>query len=166
MASDLETYLNDHLAGAEGGVRLAKHLADTATGESEKCYFAELEKQISGDRDALMEVIQESGFAKSAVRRVLGGTMVRLGIWRMDMDGMEFGELGRFEMIELLAVGIHGKCLLWRTLRSISEFHPEWNERDFEALERSAVCQSISIEGYRSREAFALFNKSAGDAPI
>ncbi len=165
VKNELETYLNEHLAGSAGGLILAEHLAETATDEGEKSYFDDLKNRISRDRDTLIEIITESGFTEGAVRHAVGSAMARFGVWRMDRKGMNIGELGRFEMIELLAVGIHGKCLLWRTLHLISELYPEWHIRNFIALEKSATCQSLSIEGYRSREALKVFSspESSGD---
>ncbi len=157
MKNDLETYLNDHLAGSAGGLMLAKRLAETATDPAEKLFFHGLKDKISDDRETLESVIRKAGYQVGTVGQMIGSTLARAGIWRMNMNGLEIGDLGRFELIELLAIGIHGKSLLWRTLHEISDFHPEWNGDDFDKLERSAVCQSLSIEVYRGTEAMFLF---------
>ncbi|MFC7335971.1 hypothetical protein ACFQY0_02175 [Haloferula chungangensis] len=160
MKEDLEIYLNDHLAGAAGGLSLVTHLAETATEAMERSFFEDLKRTISRDRDTLMQIIQELGFSAGVVRQAVGSASTRAGIWRMEIHGMNIGELGRFEMIELLAVGIHGKCLLWKTLTLLAMLRPEWKSMDFQSLVRSAEDQSQQIEEYRSREAMMLFSSA------
>ncbi len=167
MKDQLETYLNHHLAGSAGGRMLAKHLADTAPDDTERLFFLGLRDLIEGDRDVLEQVIREAGFTVGKIRQAVGSAVARAGIWKMDLNGTDIGDLGRFEMVELLSIGIHGKYLLWKTLREINGLHSEWNGRDFEALEKSALSQSADIEAYRAREALHLFRgfSKAGELP-
>lgn len=158
MKHPLETYLNDHLAGSAVGLMLVSHLESTAPNEEEKRYFSSLKERIAEDKEILVEIIEKSGFEEATVRHAIGSAAARTGIWRMEMNGMGVGELGRFEMIELLEIGIHGKSRLWRTLRLICSNRPEWQKWDFDALEEKANHQSRTIETFRSREAFALFS--------
>ena len=161
MGNGLERYLNDHLAGATGGLMLARHLAETATDTAEKLFFLGLKDKVGEDKDTLMEIIQALGFRDGKVRRAVGSALARTGIWRMDGSGQGFGDLGRFEMIELLAIGIHGKSLLWKTLHENCGSHHALERWNFERLEKEASHQAAGIERYRSREAMALFGNGS-----
>ncbi|MEP2775353.1 MAG: hypothetical protein ABJQ29_01320 [Luteolibacter sp.] len=164
MKHDLETYLNDHLAGSAGGLILAKKLAETATDNAQKLFFHDLTDKIEEDRAILTTLIQQGGFSIGTIRHAVGSAMARASVWRMDMNGMDLGELGRFEMIELLALGIHGKSLLWKTLREINGTMPAWAAHDFGELERQAMEQRASIEIYRAGEALQVFAKCTDQA--
>lgn len=152
MNKDLQNYLNDHFSGAAAGLALVTRLAETATDQDEENFLHNLCNQISTEKDALAETIQEAGFQLGAIRQAVGAAVARAGIWRMELHGLDLGDLGRFEMIELLAAGIHGKLLLWKTLYAIQEDYPAWSHRNFLQLQDEAEEQCNSLEVYRIRE--------------
>ncbi|BDS06917.1 hypothetical protein NT6N_19570 [Oceaniferula spumae] len=163
MKDDLERYLNDHLAGAASGVKLAKHLEETANNTEEKLFYRDLVAEIENDKSLLTEIIEAADFKVGRVRSAMSSSMSSAAMLRMDMHGSEVGELGRYEMTELLTVGIHGKILLWRTLGGIQPPFSVWRHYNFAQLERAAAKQHDAIEDYRSREARLVFGSTGGD---
>jgi len=74
------------------------------------------------------------------------------------MGGKEAGGLGLLQAFEVLAVGITGKKLLWRALRTIEADVPEVQGINLENLERRAQEQFDRVEKERlhiAREALA-----------
>ncbi len=67
-------------------------------------------------------------------RRVAGRVLGKVGIWRNEIKSRSHAELGRFEMIETLTIGIQGKSLLWQALLEIAPAYPEWSGIDFATL--------------------------------
>lgn len=157
MNTNLESYLNHHLAGAEGGYRIAARLAETATDPAEKIFFHGLRDTIAEERGSLEEMITDAEFEVKTLQKVTGAAASRISLWGMAMEGSDNGDLGRFEMVELLAIGIHGKHLLWKIMRNLSLTSPFWNEHDFEKLTENAAAQEASIEIYRTQEAGRVF---------
>lgn len=157
MKQDIGIYLNDHLAGAAGGTVLVTKLAESTIDNAENLFFTDLKEKIERDRQLLTEMIIEAGLKVGTIRHSVGAVISRVGVWRMENDGLELGELGRFEMIELLAVGIHGKLLLWKTLEEVSSSYPTWSGRNFGSFVKEAAEQEAGIEIYRCREAAMVF---------
>lgn len=157
MNKKLESYLNKHLAGAESGLLVATELASTAENPAEKFCFLGLRDSIVREKNLLAEMIAEAGLDVSTLRRATGAAAGHLGLWRLSMDGADPGELGRFEMIEMLALGIHGKRLLWTLMHNLALSSTLWRRHDFAKLIDDASQQGASIEIYRTEAAQLVF---------
>jgi hypothetical protein len=57
--------------------------------------------------------------------------------------------LARLELLETLAMGIHGKRAVWRALRVVAPKHPALSGLDLDLLERRAVEQLDRVEEWR-----------------
>jgi hypothetical protein len=64
-------------------------------------------------------------------------------------EGFEPGELGLFEALEMLALGVQGKRLLWVALREIAPAYPAWKDVNFADLELEAIRQRDGVEAWR-----------------
>jgi hypothetical protein len=67
-----------------------------------------------------------------------------------------------FEALEMLALGIQGKRLLWVVLQEIAPHFPEWEDINFAELEFEAIRQRESVEDRRiesGREALASMER-------
>jgi hypothetical protein len=146
---ELERYLNDHLAGATGAILLIRHLIGTVEIPEARDFFKELNAEVEADRELLEELLVESGLKSSTVIKAAGGVTARLGLLKLMWEGLEPGKLGLFEALEMLALGVQGKCLLWLTMREIASGFPEWDGHDFEMLEMKAIKQRDGIESWR-----------------
>lgn len=160
MKDELETYLNNHLAGAGVGLLLVTRLAESAMDDAEELFFSDLEERISADQKQLTSVIELAGLSAGGLRNLVGRAIGKIQVWKTEIKSQDLGNLGRFEMIEMLAVGIEGKSLLWQTLLEISPAYPEWSEIDFAELVEGARTQLAGMELYHAREALLLFTGS------
>jgi hypothetical protein len=151
MDPDLLRYLNDHLAGAAGAVDLIRSLAKTAEDSEDHRFFTELEAKVEKDRALLDKMIAVLGHDGSAILQAAGHLTAKASRLKLRWEGLEPGELGRFEAMEMLALGIQGKRLLWRMAAELVRWIPEWSGIDFRGLEQEAIAQRDTVEALRLR---------------
>ena len=158
---DLESYLNDHLAGSVSALELIAHWAGVHQGDSLGGFFLEIEKEIKADQEMLRDVMRTLGVEESKVRKVAAWAAEKVGRARLVVAGDEPNGLGLVLTLEGLIMGVTGKKMLWRTLAAAKL--PELNSYDFEELQRRAEQQVEHIEAERMsaiRQAFAEANRS------
>jgi hypothetical protein len=68
---------------------------------------------------------------------------------RLKFSGASAAELGTFEALEFLALGIFGKRLLWRALRTALAGDPRAADVDFDELATRAEAQFDAVEERR-----------------
>jgi hypothetical protein len=151
MDSDLLRYLNDHLAGAAGAIDLIQSLAKTSEDPEDQRFFADLETKVENDRAILDEMIAVLGENGSAFLQAAGSLTAKASRLKLRWEGLEPGELGRFEAMEMLALGIKGKRLLWLMAAELVPWIPEWSGIDFSAHELEAAFQQDAVEARRLR---------------
>ena len=153
MDQDLTRYLNDHLAGSSGALLLIQELADNHGATEAREFFLQLKEKVEADRSLLSDLLERIGQNPSALLQVAGGIAARIAGIKLMWEQVEPGKLGLFEALEMLALGVQGKRLLWVALREISVWFPEWNGIDFAELERQAILQRDDIEYCRIQAA-------------
>ena len=145
----LATYLNDHLAGATGGVNLARRVVAAHQDTPDAMTLDEIAREIAGDRATLEDVMrrldierndlkQLSAWSLEHARRALPHT------WLLDRGG-----LGRMEELEMLVLGVTGKLALWRALATTHGDDPRLGGIDFDALCQRASSQRDRLEQLR-----------------
>jgi hypothetical protein len=153
----LSIYLNDHLAGAVAALELVEHLAKNYPDTTLETFFAELHKDISADQDLLRDLLHTFGAKESTVRKAGAWVAEKVGRMKFGISENEVSGTGLLEALEGLALGITGKQLLWRALRSASEVMPQLQGLDYAHLEERAREQRARVEEKRlaaAREAF------------
>lgn len=153
MDQFLTRYLNDHLAGSSSALLLIQELADSHDAPEARKFLLQLKDDVIADRSRLENLLERIGQNPSALLKVAGGIVARIGGIKLMREKIEPGELGLFEGLEVLAVGVQGKRLLWVSLREIAVWFPEWNDIDFARLERQAIQQRDNIEFWRIKAA-------------
>ena len=113
----LAIYLNDHLAGAAGGLELARRLrasngADPEMGEP----LARLCAEIEADRETLTRLTERLGIRRDPVKPALARFAERLGRLKPNGHLRGYSPLSRVLELEILASGIGGKLQLWNAL--------------------------------------------------
>lgn len=156
--SALNTYLNDHLAGAVAGLQLVDHLIGSAGAPSDAAFFRELREEIAEDRATLETLLERVGGRESGVRQLGGWIAEKVGRLKLVMDDPTRGTLERLEALEILVLGIHGKQLMWRALGAVTI--PGLEGTDFQHLERRAVDQRDKVEARRLEVARQLSSAS------
>ena len=155
MRQELERYLNDHLAGATGALLVIDHIIGTMDKPEARKFFARLKEDVKADSDLLEELLGNADMHSSTALKVAGGVTARVGLLKLMWEGLEPGKLGMFEALEMLALGVQGKRLLWLAIQEIAPGYPEWSEHDFFDLEQRAIEQRDGIEHWRLEAARA-----------
>ncbi len=71
-ATELTTYLNDHLAGSVAALELLDDLVAHPAEPDDRAYFTELRSDIAADQDVLRALLSEIGSGESSVRKAAG----------------------------------------------------------------------------------------------
>lgn len=141
----LEIYLNDHLAGATGGVELARRLRasnrdDAVFGETLSRVCAEIE----ADRAVLEQVIEGLGYSRSKVKPAAAWVAEKLGRLKLNGQLRGYSPLSRLIELEGLLIGITGKIGLWQTLTELGA--DKDLDADLEQLTARAAAQRAAID--------------------
>lgn len=154
----LKTYLQDHLAGSESGVRLAKHCIAQNRGEPLGDYGRRLLRNLEADRVIILEILDRLDAGTAPVRRSLGVMTSLLSQFRFSRL-LPQGELGRFETVEGLVVLINGRRALWRALEVVSERDRRLKDLPFGALAHRAKQDLDEAEAHRLSLARTVFER-------
>ena len=144
---DLDSYLNDHLAGSISALELIAHWVEVHKGEPVGGFFVETEREIKADQDTLRDVMRTLGIEESRVRQAGAWAAEKIGRARLIIAGDEPGSLGFVLTLEGLIMGVTGKKLMWRALAAAKL--PRLNSYEFEELQRRAEQQVERIEAER-----------------
>jgi hypothetical protein len=144
---ELDSYLNDHLAGSISALELIAHWVKVHKGEPLGSFFVETEREIKADQDTLRDVMRTLGVEESKMRQAGAWLAEKVGRARLTIAGDEPGSLGLVLTLEGLIMGVTGKKLLWRALAAMNL--PRLNSYNFEQLQRRAEQQVERIEAER-----------------
>jgi hypothetical protein len=152
MGDLLAIYLNDHLAGATGGVELARRLR--ASNEDDPEFgpeLAEICAEIEADRETLVAIMDRLDVGPSRVKPLAAVLAERLG--RLKLNGRLWGysPLSRLDELELLQLGVTGKRRLWRALEHTHS--GELSGFDLGALAERATGQLRRLEALHLKAA-------------
>ena len=156
-------YLNDHLAGATGGLELARRAAGSNP-EGELGRFLEgLATEIEEDRDSLRSAMEALGVREDPFKRTAAWGAEKLGRLKLNGQILGYSPLSRLVELEGLHVGISGKLSLWQVLEATSA--GELPDTDLSALIARAQRQLADLEPYRIAAAREAFETEAAAAP-
>jgi hypothetical protein len=155
----LAIYLRDHMAGATGGLELARRLRasnrDGASGEPLQRVCAEIE----ADRETLAEIMDELGIGPDPAKNAAAWLAEKLGRLKLNGRLTGYSPLSRLLELELLHLGITGKLDLWRALQ---ETHPaDLSKFDLPALIERADSQRQEVQRLRLDAAAAALGDSS-----
>jgi hypothetical protein len=143
----LTTYCRNHLGGAQAAINLLGVLRDQHTGTPLGQFAAGLLAEVEEDREVLRGLAGRVGAGASGVKEVaawLGEKVSRVKLRRRSA-----GELGTFEALEALGLGILGKRALWRTLAVVAEEDGRLRGMDFHHLAARAHAEYTQVEERR-----------------
>ncbi len=157
MSDPLAIYLHDHLAGSHFAVELLESLTDQYSGEELGGFAGGILAEIKEDQQVLEGLIGHVAvrhFDLKSAAAWLGEKVSRVKLGRGGT-----AEIGTFEALELLALGIQGKLALWRVMQVIAEVDSRVRGNNFAQLAARAENQFRQVEEYRlkiARNAFTL----------
>jgi hypothetical protein len=114
----LQTYLNDHRAGAAAGLALCERLAASNAGTELGETVSEICVEIAEDAASLDRIIEHLGLHQNPVKRTLALAAERLGRLKLNGQIKGYSPLSRLLEVEGLIAGIDAKRSLWRSLHA------------------------------------------------
>jgi hypothetical protein len=164
----LAIYLNDQLALGIGWRELARR----ARGQNEGTPLGEaLERVAAGiaeDVEAFEGIMERLGIGRDRLKPPLAMVAERLGRLKLNGQLRGYSPLSRFAELDVLAMGIEGKKILWANLRDLADLHRRLPSVDFEGLIERAGRQRAELEPFRvaaGRESFAAAPAAAPPSP-
>ena len=147
--SALETYLNDHFAGATAGVNLAKMAAEEHKSDEHGPFFGEISSEISADYDTLQALMTSLGVEQSATK----GALAEIGSKMMGpkFTAGEDDELNAFVTLETLSIGVEGKVCMWKALKTVEDSYPALEQAGVDTHLARAIDQRDRIEAERQK---------------
>lgn len=141
----LAIYLNDHLAGAAGGLELARRLRAGNSGDPEMGEpLARICAEIEADRETLARLVDRLGIRRDPLKPALARLAERLGRLKPNGHLRSYSPLSRVLELEILAAGIGGKLQAWNALEEA--FGDSLEGFDFHALAGRAERQGREVE--------------------
>jgi hypothetical protein len=141
----LAIYLNDHLAGATGGLELARRLRASNSGDPEMGEpLARICAEIEADRETLVRLTERLGVRRDPLKPAFARLAERLGRLKPNGHLRTYSPLSRVLELEILASGIGGKLQLWNALEQT--FGDSLDGFDFHALAERADRQGQKVE--------------------
>src|SRR3954447_21320885 len=152
MATDdrmLGIYLNDHLAGATGGVELARRLHGAHRDTEHDKSLARLAEDISEDRDALVQLMQTLGIRRTQYKTSAAWLMEKAGRLKPNGHLLSRSPLSSLTELEIMQIGVEGKASGWRTLLALAPYDERLDSGQLEMLLERARQQSQLLEDLR-----------------
>jgi hypothetical protein len=159
----LGIYLNDHLAGATGGVELARRVAAARREEEAGDALLRFAADVAADRAALLEIMTTLGVPVRAYKVCAGYIAEKAGRLKLNGHLLSRSPLSSLEELEMMRLGVTGKAAGWRTLRVLADTDPRLDRDRLDELIGRADSQLSMLEDLRVRAArFALGQGPAG----
>jgi hypothetical protein len=148
----LAIYLNDHLAGATAGRDLARRAASSNRTSEYGPFLSELAVEIDRDRESLLAIMRALDVRVDRLKVAAGWSAEKLARLKPNGRLTGYSPLSRLIELEALALGVHGKLALWRSLDEVTG-PGRAGDQDLAGLQRRAAAQLEQIEGHRRRAA-------------
>ncbi len=85
----IDSYLNDHLAGSVGALKLVAHWANLYKGKPLGAFFTDIEAEIQADQDTLRDLMRTFGIEESNLRKTSAWAAEKIGRMRFMIAGDE-----------------------------------------------------------------------------
>jgi hypothetical protein len=153
----LETYLQDHRAGAEAGSDLARRLAEENVGTPYEDFLLGLAQEIEQDVEVLEDIMGRFGVSKSIVKTAGAKVGEKLGRLKPNDQLTGYSPLSRVIEFEGLRAGVQGKLSLWDSLSQVAPHDARLDEDEVASLVAKAESQLAGLREHHAmaaREAF------------
>jgi len=151
----LAIYLNDHLAGATGGLELARRASRANEGSAVGDFLAKLAAEIDEDRDSLLKLMDAVDVKPDRAKVAAGWSAEKLGRLKPNGQLRGYSPLSRLTELEGLRLGVTGKLELWKTMqRTLGD---DVRTIDFEELIKRAQRQIRGLTAQHKSAAALAF---------
>jgi len=154
----LGVYLNDHLAGATGGIELLRRMVGADGGSPLGAALQPLETEIVADRVALLDMMTALGVPVRRYKCFLAWTAERAGRLKFNGHLLRRSPLSSLVELEVLRLGVLGKAAGWRTLRALADHDGRLDAERLDGLLARAGQQADTLEELRVRTAAEVFH--------
>lgn len=153
---NLGIYLNDHSAGAAGGVDLARRGRDNSTDPERTAMWDSICKEVEEDSEVLSQMMDRLGVTQNRIKMILSRVAEKVA--RLKPNGQVTGpsDLGQFLELEMMFLGVTGKLALWKALRAADE--PRLRSFDFLVLIERAESQRERLDSHRISLGGSIFS--------
>jgi hypothetical protein len=148
----LETYLQDHRAGAAMGSDLAHRLAEENTGTPYEDFLLGIAQEIDGDVEMLEQVMDRFGISKPALKIAGAKVGEKLGRLKPNEQLTGYSPLSRVLELEGLRGGVQAKQGLWDSLAELAKHDDRLDPEQMEELQAKAQKQ---LDGLREQSRMA-----------
>ncbi len=156
----LAIYLNDHLAGATGGVELARRARSSNRGTRWGEALEQVCAEIEADRATLEGVMQRLAIKRNTAKIAGAWSAEKLGRLKLNGRLTGYSPLSRLLELEMLHIGITGKLEMWQGLQQT--LGSKLSQFDLPGLVERAESQREAVERLRLDAAAAAFAEEAG----
>jgi hypothetical protein len=155
----LAIYLNDHLAGATGGVELAARAARANRGRTPgiSARISALTEEVRADHRSLREIMAALG-VRTAHHKVFAAWMgEKAGRFKLNAGVFRRSPLSALIEVEALHLAVQGKARGWRTLLAAAERQPGLDAEHLRTLLDRAHQQLTELEDLHHEVATQVF---------
>jgi hypothetical protein len=149
----LGIYLNDHLAGATGGVELARRMAGSGHVPVAGSVLHDLAAEIAQDRAALLEIMAALDVPVRGYKVYAAWIGEKAGRLKPNGYLLARSPLSNLEELEMLRLGVEGKAAGWRTIRVLADRERRLDSGRLDELISRARRQADLLEELRVRAA-------------
>lgn len=163
MATPLQVYLTDHLAGADAALDLLARLADEHEGELGR-FFHVMRSEVKGERQQLETLMERFGYERSTIRSAGARLAEKVARVKLVGDDERGGALHLLAALDMLQSAVQGKRGLWRALEAAASIDPELAVLDYGRLARLASEQLERLDAIRLRTAPTALSTAEPDS--
>ena len=143
----IETYLNDHLAGATAAIFTLEDWSTRAPRSDLRAFFQDMLREIEEDHRTLMSLVRRLNGGPSMVKIMLASVAERFARLKL-RTSPERAAGSTFEVLEALSIGIHGKLAMWDAL-ALFPNDERFAGLDLRRLRERAIAQLQRVEQQR-----------------
>ena len=147
MADSVQTYINDHLAGAAHAMSLLAHLQSKHPSDPVGLFASKLLAEVKSDYETLQGIAIRIDAGSSALKETVSRLGEKIGRFKLDDHGAISFET--FECFEFMVLGIHGKRALWQALAACSANDLRLRNVNYDELIGRAEQQEATVESLR-----------------
>jgi hypothetical protein len=158
ITEHLETYLQDHRAGAEAGSDLARRMLSENEDTPYEEFLAHLADEIDEDVRTLEQIMERLEIDRSALKTAAAKVGEKVGRLKPNNALTSYSPLSRVLEFEGLRAGVQGKLSMWDSLLEIAPFDDRIDADQMGALMQRAEAQLKGLRVHHrlaAREAFA-----------
>jgi hypothetical protein len=157
MTGYLAIYLRDQLALGVTWRALARRARDHNQGTELGAALAQVADGIAEDVQTFEAIMKTLGVRPNRAKVALAAAGERFGRLKRNGRWVSYSPLSRFLELEMLAMGIEGKKILWHTLGELAGLRARLPGTDFDELLVRAARQRQTLEPFRREAGMRAF---------